>query len=112
MPLLTLKTNHTIPNRQGFAELASSTVANLLGKPESYVMVSIEDQQTLMFAGSHLPCAFIEVKSLGMDEQKTDDVSQQLCELVKQQLNIESSRVYIEFSNPPRHMWGWDSRTF
>jgi len=32
--------------------------------------------------------------------------------LIKQQLGIDESRVYIEFSNPERHMWGWNGATF
>ena len=27
-------------------------------------------------------------------------------------LHIPPERIYIEFSSPARHMWGWNSRTF
>lgn len=87
-------------------------VAQLLGKPESYVMVRVTDNQCLMFAGSHAPCAHLELKSLGLPENKTADFSSRLCEFIEQQLGIQGSRIYIEFSNPNRHMWGWDNRTF
>lgn len=112
MPLFTLKTNLKIENKAALAELASSTVANILSKPESYVMVHIEDAQCLTFAGSHAPCALLQLKSLGLPEQQTTEFSQQLCHFVQQQLAIQASRVYIEYHNPQRHLWGWDSRTF
>jgi len=112
MPLLTIKTNIHIENKPLFAEAASLTVANILKKPESYVMVHVEDEQNLIFAGEHLPCALLELKSLGLPENSTDDYSSRLCDFMLTEAGIIPSRVYIQFSNPQRHMWGWDKRTF
>jgi len=112
MPLLTIKTNIKLDDKSLLAETASLTVANILNKPESYVMVHIEDEQSLIFAGEHQPCALLELKSLGLSESSTDDYSTRLCDFMLTQAGIAPSRVYIEFSNPERHMWGWDKRTF
>lgn len=112
MPLLTIRTNIKFENKIQLAEAASLTVANILNKPESYVMIQVEDKQCLMFSGDHQPCALLELKSLGLSENLTDDFSSRLCEFMFTQAGISPSRVYIEFSNPERHMWGWDKRTF
>ena len=112
MPLLTIKTNVTLENKTQLAEAASLTVANILNKPESYVMVHIEDKQCLLFAGEENPCALLELKSLGLAEDTTGDLSNRLCDFIFTQTSIPPSRVYIEFSSPQRHMWGWDKRTF
>lgn len=112
MPLLTIQTNIQLENARLLAETASATVAGMLGKPESYVMVQVNPEQQLMFAGSHKPCALLELKSLGLNEQSTSAYSEQLCELIHQQCNIPTSRIYIEFSSPQRHLWGWDNKTF
>jgi len=112
MPLFTIKTNITLENKTLLAEAASLTVANILNKPESYVMVHIEDEQCLLFAGDPEPCALVELKSLGLAEETTGDLSDRLCDFIFTQTRIPPSRVYIEFSSPPRHMWGWDKRTF
>jgi len=112
MPLLTIKTNINLENKTAFAELASRAAAEITGKPESYVMVSIEDNQCLMFAANHQPCALVNIKSLGLPEDRTSQFSEQLCEFIQSNTNISSSRIYIEFSNPQRHMWGWDKKTF
>ena len=112
MPLLTIKTNIKLDNKNALAEAASLTVANILSKPESYVMVLIEDEQCLMFAGEHQPCALLELKSLGLAENLTADFSTRLCDFIQIQTGIKTARMYIEFSNPERHMWGWDKRTF
>ena len=112
MPLLEITTNTVIDNNQVIAEKASKLIADLLGKPESYVMVKIEDNQTLLFAGNNKPAAHIKLKSLGLPEDKTAEYSSSLCSFITTKLNIEGSRIYIEFANPERHLWGWDNGTF
>lgn len=112
MPLLTIRTNIKFADKQSIAEKASLTVANILGKPERYVMVHIEDEQCLIFGGENIPCALLELKSLDLPENTTADISSRLCEFMQVETHIEASRIYIEFSNPERHMWGWDRRTF
>jgi len=112
MPLLTLCTNTSIDKPETLALNASKFVAELLSKPESYVMVKIESAQTLSFAGNCEPAAHLQLKSLGLPQEKTTQFSLALCEFIESQLNINSERIYIEFFNPERTMWGWDKRTF
>jgi len=112
MPLLTLCTNTTIENPETLALDASKFVAELLSKPESYVMVKIESVQALSFAGNNKPAAHLQLKSLGLPESQTTQFSAALCEFIESALAIKSNRIYIEFSNPERAMWGWDKRTF
>ncbi|VAW54007.1 hypothetical protein MNBD_GAMMA05-1636 [hydrothermal vent metagenome] len=112
MPYLEINTNTTIDNCSAIAEQASKLAADILGKPESYVMVKVSPEQTLLFAGSDAPAAHIKLKSLGLPESNTAEFSEKLCSFLSGQLGIGGSRVYIEFSNPERHMWGWDSKTF
>lgn len=112
MPLLQISTNQTIEDYNQLAKEASSLTAEMLGKPESYVMVKIDQADTLIFAGSDEPCAHLKLKSLGLNEDETAAYSEKLCQFASEKLGIPESRTYIEFSSPPRHMWGWDKRTF
>lgn len=112
MPLLELTTNTKINNCQHIAQRASKLTADILGKPESYVMVKIQPEQALIFAGTDEPAAHVKLKSLGLPESNTADISSRLCSFINENLSISSARIYIEFSNPERHMWGWDKRTF
>jgi len=91
---------------------ASKQLAQLLGKPESYVMTAYQGVEAMTFAGDESPCAFLEVKSIGLPQNATASLSKALCELVSRYLSIPQSRVYIEFANAPGAMWGWDGRTF
>jgi len=112
MPLLELTTNTSIDNCQYIAQQASKLTAEILGKPESYVMVKIQPEQALIFAGTDEPAAHVKLKSLGLPESNTADFSAKICSLINAELNINSARIYIEFASPERHMWGWDGKTF
>jgi len=112
MPLLQITTNISIEDSSVYAKNASRIVADMLGKPESYVMVMVNADTSLVFAGSEDSCAHLKLKSLGLDESRTADYSAQLCNFIQNTLDIPAARIYIEFSSPERHMWGWDSKTF
>lgn len=114
MPYLRIQTNCELDpdNQRMLLENASRCVAEILGKPERYVMVSIEDAAPMLFAGENSPTAYLELKSIGLPEQKTTALSAALCQLLAGQLDVPTNRIYIEFASAARHMWGWDSKTF
>ena len=114
MPYLSVRTNHEIneDKQKAFLIKASSLVAEILGKPESYVMVAFAPPQPMMFAGSDETCVFLELKSIGLSEDKTTSLSDALCELTESELNISGDRTYIEFLDAPRKKWGWKHGTF
>lgn len=112
MPLLEIITNTVVDSEQVIATRASKLTAELLAKPESYVMVRIQTEQSLLFAGSNEPAALVQLKSLGLPEKNTAELSASICDFISSEFYIDSARIYIEFSNPERHMWGWDKRTF
>jgi phenylpyruvate tautomerase len=112
MPVLQITTNVTIDNADELAKQASGLAAGMLGKPESYVMVSINGGAELIFAGTNEPCAHLMLKSLGLPESETSNYSEKLCGFIEQQLGVSPSRTYIEFINPERHMFGWNKSTF
>lgn len=113
MPYLKIQTNQTIAPDQAETLLseASKLVAKELGKPESYVMVALAPPVPMLFAGSNEPTAYLELKSIGLPESRTADLSKALCQLMAN-WSIDPNRVYIEFADAPRTMWGWDGRTF
>ena len=112
MPLLEIFTNTVVDNEQVIATKASKLVTEILNKPESYVMVRVQTEQSLLFAGSNEPAALVQLKSLGLPEKNTSELSSSICDFISTEFNINSTRIYIEFSSPERHMWGWDKRTF
>jgi len=114
MPMLKIQTNATVSedNKKALATLASSAVAEMLGKPERYVMVSIEENPSMLFGGSDAPLAYLELKSIGLPESQTSEFSTRLSSLLEEQLGLKADRVYIEFADAARNMWGWNGGTF
>lgn len=112
MPILHIHTNTRIENQPHFLAQASTTVAESLGKPESYVMILLSDCKPMSFAATDEPTAFLELKSLGLNDTQTNDLSLKLCSFLEKTLNVDISRIYIEFSAPERAMFGWNKSTF
>jgi len=114
MPYFKIQTNKELNDdtRQDVLKKASATIAKELGKPESYVMVAFDPAVPMLFAGSDEPCAYMELKSIGLPESKTAVLSESLCSLIETELGIPPSSSYIEFADAPRKMWGWNSGTF
>ncbi len=114
MPYLKIQTNQQVAETDSKALLAaaSSVIAEELGKPESYVMVNLDPPRPMLFAGLDTPTAYLELKSIGLPENKTKSLSTALCKLTQTYLGVEPARTYIEFADAPRHMWGWNNSTF
>lgn len=114
MPYLKIQSNQDIDDAAGKTLLtsASKLVAESLGKPENYVMVALEPPIPMLFAGNDAPAAYLELKSIGLPESKTQQLSQALCGLVEDTLSISQDRIYIEFADASRSMWGWNGGTF
>lgn len=112
MPYLTITSNQILDTDSAQLELLSKTVAEGLNKPESYVMLSLTHNPEMLFAGTNEPLAYCELKSLGLQEAQTAELSQRLCDCLNKLYAIPPARIYIEFSAPARAMWGWDNKTF
>ena len=114
MPYLKISTNIPLDQERetALSVAASTLVSQLLSKPESYILIEISAGNTMLFAGSSDPLAYMELKSIGLPENKTADFSSKLCDLLATQLNINTDRIYIEFASAQRHLWGWNKDTF
>lgn len=112
MPVLNITTNKPLLSPDPTIAIMSSEIAKILGKPEKYVMVILQHKPYMLFACSDAPLAYVELKSIGLPEEQTSQLSSEICALVHEQLDIPTQRIYIEFANAERHMFGWDGRTF
>ncbi len=114
MPYLNVETNVSLTAEECdvFLKEASAAVATALGKPEGYVMTAFHGNTPMTFGGKDSPCAFLEMKSIGLPENRTGDLSDVLCALAKKTLNVDPARIYIEFADAKRHMWGTNGTTF
>jgi phenylpyruvate tautomerase PptA (4-oxalocrotonate tautomerase family) len=110
-----VKTNQEMATSEAetaFLQEASTKVAELLNKPERYCMVALEPGELMFFAGADTPCAHVELASLELPEEETQEYSQALCDFLQAKLEVEPERIYIRFEDVERGMWGTNRTTF
>ena len=114
MPLLKLETTVALSDhqRQQLLTSLSKIVAQTIGKPEQYVMVTIGPAAILM-SGKPGDAAFVSVCSIGgLSGEVNRTLSQQVCKLLNDSLGIAPNRVYLNFTDVDAGSWGWNGRTF
>ncbi len=90
----------------------SKMLAEITGKPEKYVMATV-GKMTPVMAGKPGPAAFADIRGIGgFTPAVNKKVSQALCTLLKENLQIPPDRVYITFTDVPAANWGFNGGTF
>lgn len=114
MPYLKIQTNIPLTKKaeRNILQTASSLVAEELAKPEDFVMIAVQPDTPMLFAGTDDPVAFLEMKSIGLKASQTKSLCKALCEMVEKHLGIPKDRVYAKFIDVKRGMWGWKGDMF
>ena len=114
MPYVRIETNKEVDHTaaQQTLKRTSEFVANLLGKPDKWVMVSVIHRIPMMFGGGAEPVAYVEIKSIGLPENKCPEFSEALCDFIESELDVAPDRTYIDFYDIDRKMFGWNRGTF
>jgi phenylpyruvate tautomerase PptA (4-oxalocrotonate tautomerase family) len=115
MPTFILHTSSVINDHQN-QNIRKDTVDILsqeLGKSKEFIVTLIHDSVAIEFGQSEGPCAYVEVKSVGtLSPEQTTAMSDRICNTLQRILSIPPDRIYIEFQESPRHLWGWNGKTF
>ena len=114
MPLIKLQTSVHISEDQKGNLIASLSgiIAECIGKPERYVMATI-NETPIMMSGELGNAAFADVRSIGgLNSDVKAGLSQKICALLKESLKIPKDRVYINFADISAENWGWNGSTF
>ena len=112
MPLLKIQTNVEVSDKKAIMKDATTLLSKVLHKPIQYIMIVIETDVDMLFAGNDKPLAYVELKSINLPENETTYISAELCGFLENKLNLSKNRIYIEFSNAQRNMFGWNGGTF
>jgi phenylpyruvate tautomerase len=114
MPLLKLETTIVLTEEKRKALLASLSriVAETTGKPEKYVMVTVNPAAMLM-AGQPGDAAFVDVRGIGgLTAAVNRQLSQKVCQLLNESLAVPADRIYLNFTEVEASNWGWQGNTF
>ncbi|XKL64705.1 hypothetical protein PGB90_004791 [Kerria lacca] len=114
MPSFELNTNvskHKVTPE--FLKNLSKLVASTLGKPESYVTVSIKPDQYIIWGGTDEPCGFASLMSIGqLGIEQNKKHSAVISDYINKQLGIPPNRCYINFVDSRPSMVGYNGSTF
>lgn len=115
MPLLSLTTSVTIvpETKTKLLSELSKICSEKIGKPQTYVMVIINDAAAMMMSATTDPAAYIDVRSIGGLYSKVNEkISESVCTCIQKYLGIKPDRTYINFSDFSSTNWGWNNGTF
>ncbi|KAJ4842853.1 hypothetical protein Tsubulata_041425 [Turnera subulata] len=102
MPCLNLSTNVSLDGVDTSSILAEATssVASIIGKPESYVMVVLKGSVPIAFGGTQEPAAYGELASIGgLNPTVNKKLSAAIASIVETKLNVPKSRFFIKFED-------------
>jgi phenylpyruvate tautomerase PptA (4-oxalocrotonate tautomerase family) len=114
MPLLKVETTVVLSEdkRQALLASLSKAVAEIIRKPEQYVMVAAS-QAAMQMSGRPGNAAFVDVRSIGgLTGDVNRKLSQKVCQLLHDSLGIAPDRVYLNFTDVQASHWGWNANTF
>ena len=114
MPLLKLETTASLSDdkRKALLVALSRIVAETIGKPEDYVMVTVS-QAAILMSGKPGEAAFVDLRSIGgLSHDVNRQLSQKLCRLLHESLGVPESRIYLNFTEVAASNWGWKGATF
>lgn len=116
MPLIQLETSCDLSGaekKQAVAKTLSRLAAEGIGKPERYVMATVQDNIAMTLAGETGPCALVTVKSIGgLSKAVNQTLAAQISETLEKDLAIAPDRVYLTFEELAPTHWGWNGGTF
>ncbi|KAK7388145.1 hypothetical protein VNO78_22952 [Psophocarpus tetragonolobus] len=115
MPTLNVLTNVPIDSvvASDILRDATKAVAKIIGKPESYVMISLNGGVPIAFAATEDPAAYAELISIGgLSPTVNSKLSSTISEILQTKLFIHSSRFYIKFYDVQRSFFGFNGSTF
>lgn len=85
---------------------------SIMGKPESYLMIELNDEKDLYFGGNKLEKgAYVEIKVLGsIDAPQSDRMTAKVCEILRNITDIPGDAVYVSYWGTAS--WGWNGSNF
>jgi phenylpyruvate tautomerase PptA (4-oxalocrotonate tautomerase family) len=92
----------------------SGILSSVLKKSEDYIMCVYPKSHYQSFANNSLdPSIYVEIKNVGvLSPEVTSELTEKLTSILIENTEAPASRIYIEFQNSERHMWGWNGKTF
>jgi phenylpyruvate tautomerase len=114
MPYLLIQTNQAIGDEEQsrLVTEASKIVADMLSKPEKYVMVAWTPAPKMTFDSDANGAAFLELRSIGIPEAARQKLPGALAKCMAEHLGLNPDRVYLVMMDVPGKYWAQGEQTF
>ena len=100
MPFLTIHTNSPVQENKAFLAEAANFVAAELLKPINYVIVTLNDNQNMLFGGDeNVKSALVEMKSIGFGNKAV--LAEKLTDFLSSRLDLDKRHININFIDMP-----------
>lgn len=114
MPYFEVQTSTKVKeeNRETLYHELGKIIEFVPGKSESWVMVHLEDEAKMSFAGDGKePAACVVVKTFGeLENQYYDTLTHEICKSISGMLGVDPKRLYVTYESI--NHWGWDGANF
>lgn len=112
MPCIQTKANVVISEEQEKTMKEKfGHAAGLIGKSETWLMLTFEGGCSLYFAGKDAPAAFIDVKLYGRaSDEAYEKFTEAATGIVGDTLGIPPSRIYVQYEETAH--WGFNGSNF
>lgn len=113
MPYIELKTDKKISKsiEEELVREFGKAIETFPGKTERYLMINVEGDCSMAFAGEIGSCCIVSVDLLG---SATDEVyakmTERTCQIVSKSLGLSEDRIYVKYSEYKN--WGWNGINF
>jgi len=114
MPLMTIRSAAEIDDTAVSSMLSacSAKLAEVLGQPEAYVMTLFDRPAGMTMAGAADPCCLVEIRSVvELSSDQTQAMAHAFCPMLAQHLGVPPSRVFLNFTDFRKAMWGFNGST-
>lgn len=114
MPYFAIQTNQDLNEtaRVDLVTSASAFVAELLDKPEAYVMVTLDTGISISFGASRNPAAYVVLRSIGLPTERCNEFAAKISQFIEAGLQVPKERVFIDFTDLHRDRFAWNGNTF
>uniref|UniRef100_UPI003FEFFC97 phenylpyruvate tautomerase MIF-related protein n=1 Tax=Candidatus Fimivicinus sp. TaxID=3056640 RepID=UPI003FEFFC97 len=110
MPYISTQISTSLsPDKETTLKTKFGNAIKLLGKTESWLMLSFEDNCRLWFQGNQeKPCAFVVVKLFGKASPAAyEKMTAELTRILQEELALDPTRIYVQYEEVSH--WGWNA---
>ena len=113
MPYFSIETNTKIDEtvKLDLMKKATGFLAEMMGKPEHVIMVTVKSGMPYVFAGTDEPAAYVQIKAVALEKDKCPEYSRQVCEFLETETGVPKDRVFIEFIDIDPAIFGFNGNT-